>query len=62
MRASVKLTRIMKDLEWYLGDTYRNSYQPSIMTKTRMNFPNKEITTIIPETGVENSNTDAEMT
>ena len=37
--ASDKFARTMKDLERYIGATYINSCQPSIMTNTPATFP-----------------------
>ena len=50
----------MKEMEQYLGATYRNICQPLIMTETPETLPNLEIPTIIPDMGVEHSKTDIE--
>ena len=42
-RASDKFSRTMKELERYLGKTYSDSYQPSIMTETSANVPDPEM-------------------
>ena len=52
----------MKELEWYLGVTYRNICQPATMADTTDIFPDTEMTTIITDTGVRRPNTDVEMT
>ena len=52
----------MKEMEWYLESTYSDSYQPAIMTKTPETFPDPEMPTIIPVTGIDLPKTDAEMT
>ena len=36
----------MKEMEWYIGATYSDSCQPSIMTETVATFPDPEIPTI----------------
>ena len=38
-RFSGKFARTMKELEQYLGETYRNTCWPAIFTKTPMAFP-----------------------
>ena len=60
--ASDKFYRMMKEMERYLGITYRNRCQIAIINKTPDTFPNLEIPTIIPATGVECPKTDAYMT
>ena len=62
MRALDKFTKIMKELERYLGTTYRNICQLDITTNTPANFPNPEMPTIITDTGVERPKTDVDMT
>ena len=52
----------MKYMECYLGENYIDSYQPDIMTETQATFPEPEIPTIIPDTGVKRPKTDTEMT
>ena len=61
-RASEKFARTMKDLERYLGATYRNICQQAIMTKIPETFPDPEIPTIIPDTGAKRPKMDVEMT
>ena len=51
----------MKELERYLGTSYRYSCQPAIMTETAANFPNLEMPTIT-DLGIERPKTDGEMT
>ena len=51
----------MKELEQYLGATYIDICQPAIITETPYTFPNPEMPTIIPDTGVERPKADAEM-
>ena len=60
--SSDKFTSTTKDLEWYLGETYNNSYQPAIMTETPANFPIPEMATNIPDMGTERPKTDVHMT
>ena len=50
MRAAENSTRMMKDLESYLGSTYSNICQPSIMTKTPETSPEPDMPTITPDT------------
>ena len=52
----------MKELNRYLGATYINSFQPAIMTKTLATFFDPEMQKITPDTGVERTNMDEEMT
>ena len=52
----------MKELEQYLGETYINSCQPAIITKTPASFPNPEIPTVIPDMGAKRPKMDVEMT
>ena len=35
---SYKFARLMKDVEWYLRETYRDSCQPAIITDTPTTF------------------------
>ena len=51
----------MKEMEKYLGTTYSDSCQTSIMTETSANFPDPEMPTIT-ELGTERPKTDEEMT
>ena len=51
----------MKELEQYLGATYSDSCQISIMTETAATFPNPDMPTIT-DLGTELPKTDAEMT
>ena len=60
-RASEKLSRTMNALERYLGATYSDSCQPSIMTETVATFPNPDMPTI-NDLGSECPKTDGEMT
>ena len=60
--ASDKFARTMKDLEWYIEATYIYSCQPAIMTKTPETFPDPEMSTIIPVTGVGRPKKYVEMT
>ena len=41
-----KFAKKMKELERYLRTTYRDSYQPAIMTETAANSPDPEMPTI----------------
>ena len=59
---SDKFTRIMKELERYLGATYSNRCHPAIMPKIPETFPDPEMPTIIPDTGVEHPKMDSYMT
>ena len=65
-RALDKFFRTIKELElelkWYLEVTYRDSCQPTIMTKTPETFPDLDITTIVMYTGDERTKTDTKMT
>ena len=47
-----KFFRMTKKLDWYLGETYINIYQLSIMTKTQAVFSDPDMPIIIPGTGV----------
>ena len=49
-------------MEQYPGVTYSDSCQTAIMTKTPATFPDPDMTKIIPHTGAERPNMDAEMT
>ena len=60
--ASDNFYSTIKELERYLGATYRVIYQPEIMVKTPATLPGPEISKIIPSMGVERPKTDAEMT
>ena len=51
----------MKKLERYLGATYSDSCQPSIMTETAAHFPDPEMPTIT-ELGIERPKIYGEMT
>ena len=51
----------MKDLERYLGTTYSNRCQPSIMNETPATFPDPEIPKIIPDTAPERPKSDVDM-
>ena len=57
-----KSTRKMKELQQYLGETYRDRCQPATMTDTQDTLPDPDMPTIIPDTGVENPKTDIDMT
>ena len=57
-----KLASTTKGLGRYLGATYSDIFQPSIMTKTPETFPDPEMKSIVPDTGIEHPKTDAEMT
>ena len=59
--ASDKFSRTMKELVKYLGATYIDSRKPAIMTKTLVNFPDLEMTTIIPNTGIGRPKMDTDM-
>ena len=52
----------MKYLERYLGETYRYSCQPDIMTKTPATFLDPYMPTIIPDTGADHPKTYVDMT
>ena len=52
----------MKELEQYLGATYRESCQIVITTETPTTLPDLEIPTIVTDTGAERTKTDAEIT
>ena len=52
-RASYNFSRTINYLEEYLGSTYSDRCQPSIMTKTWATFPDPETPTIIPDTSAE---------
>ena len=52
----------MKEMELYLGETYRNNLQPTIMTEKLSTFPNQLIPPIIPDTSAERTKTYMEMT
>ena len=52
----------MKELEWYLGETYSNSCHTAIMTEKPSTLPEPEMSKIIPDTGVSLLKTDAQMT
>ena len=51
----------MKELERYLGTTYSDSCQTSIMTETTANFPDPDMPTVT-YLGIERHKTDGEMT
>ena len=51
----------MKELEQYLGTTYSDSCQLSIMAETTVNFLDPEMPTIT-DLGIERLKTDGEMT
>ena len=59
--ASDKFSRKMKELERYLGTTYSDRCQSSIMTETSDNLPDPEMPTIT-ELGAERPKIDGEMT
>ena len=61
-RASDKFARTMKYLERYIGATYINSCQQAIITETLENFPDPDIPTTIPDSGIERPKIDSEMT
>ena len=62
-KASENFARMMKELERYLGETYRDTYHPKIKTDTpETPTPDPEITTIIMDTSVKHPKTDANMT
>ena len=52
----------MKDLERYLGATYIDSCQPSIMTETPATFHDPEMPTTNPDTGAKLTKKDMDMT
>ena len=52
----------MKDLGRYLEVTYSNICQPSIINNTTETFPDPDMPTIIPDTGLKRTKTDGEMT
>ena len=52
----------MKELERYLGATYNNIYQTDIITDKMETFPDPDMPTIIPDTGLKHTKTDGEMT
>ena len=56
-----KFARKMKEMEWYIGETYSGSCKPYIMTKTLETFPNPEMPTIIPDTGTKRPNMDRKI-
>ena len=62
LRALDIFSRTMKDLEQYLGATYRNICQPAIINNTTETSPDPEIPTIIPDTGPKLTKTNGEMT
>ena len=62
LRSLDKFSRTMKELERYIGATYSDSCQTSITTETHMTFPDPEIPTIIPDTGIKLPKADAETT
>ena len=51
----------MKDMEHYLGATYSHIYQPAITNNTPETFPGPDITTIIPDKGVEHPKMDTNI-
>ena len=51
----------MKELKQYLGETYSDICQPSIITETAATFPNPEMPTIT-DLGTERPKTDGDMT
>ena len=61
-RVSDKFTRTIKELEQYLGATYRESCQIVITTETPTTLPDLEMPTIVTDTGAERTKTDAEIT
>ena len=56
-RASDKFSRTMKELEQYLGATYSDSCQPSIMNETAATFSNPYMPTIT-DLGINRPKTD----
>ena len=62
MRALEKLASTMKDMERWLGVTYRDSCQPSIMTETTPTLLSPELPTITPDTGIGRPKIDVDMT
>ena len=58
-RALDKLSRTINYMKQYLGVTYIDICQTYIMTKTLATFPNPDMTTIIPDMGIEHPKTDA---
>ena len=54
-----KFSRMMKDPDQYLGETYINSCQIAIMNETQETTPYPEMLKIIPDTGVKRTKTDA---
>ena len=51
----------MKYLERYIGATYSNIYQLSIMTNASATLPNPDMPTIIPDMGAEHPKRDVEI-
>ena len=60
--SSKKFDRIMKDLERYLGATYRYSCQLASMADIPVTFSNPETTKITPDTGVKRPKIDVDTT
>ena len=52
----------MKELERYIGAADIDSCQPAIMTETLATFPDQEMPSTIPVSGIESTKIDAEMT
>ena len=61
LRYPDKFARKRKEMTRYIGENYRNSCQPSIMTKTLSTLPHPEMPEIIPGMGVERPKTDTNM-
>ena len=55
--ALVKFSRTMKEMEWYLRATYRNSCRPTIVTNAPAAFAEPEMPTIVTDTGAERPKT-----
>ena len=47
-----KFARKMKYLDWYLEETYNDSCKPDIINETPATFPDPDMPTVIPDTGV----------
>ena len=60
--ASDFFARTMKEMGRYLGKTYSDICQPSIMNRIPATFPDPEMSIIIPDTGVERLKNDMDMT
>ena len=61
LRASDKFSRIIKELERYLGETYSDSFQPDITSENAATFSEPDMHTITDQ-GTERPKTDGDMT